>query len=129
MACANGLTPCTGFDPNYMWRNCTTPRPAYTLSPDSQWQSVIAQESAALTPLTNVTTMTLNASNGSRRDIPSELFYTPIYEIFDSRNLPGANDGCRTAQQSAMSHMIALTAPQSDAGPNAFALAANARSD
>ena len=126
ITCANNVTPCDGFDPNYTMVQLDDLIVAYELSNDPTWLSEIEAEYAKLEPLITSSNTSLNASDGSRDNDAAEIFYPPVYEVFDSRNLRGADDTAWSEQQRAYAASFSASASQADPGPDAFSLAAPA---
>jgi len=78
--CANHVSPCRGFDPNYTAVQLNDAILALKVGGDNGfWRHIVSDEYAVLRP--RISDGTLNASNGSRDDIPTEPFYAPVYSV------------------------------------------------
>jgi hypothetical protein len=120
LPCVNGMNPCNGFDPNYTMAQLEDALIAGTIGGDNQfWQGVITGEFAALK--NRISNGNLNASNGSRRHIPSEVFYAPVYGYNANRNL-GTEDQSWLAQITAHKNELKYYYTVPDPGPNAYHL-------
>ncbi|MGZ4173101.1 MAG: hypothetical protein ACXVQR_01370 [Solirubrobacteraceae bacterium] len=85
--CANGMNPCNGFDPHYTMVQLQDALTGYALSDDPQWLRLVNVETNQLMSLTDKSTWLLNASNGSRDNIPAERLYAQVLGIFDEHNI------------------------------------------
>ena len=120
ITCANGQTPCRGFDANYTTAQLHDATVGYAVGGDDRfWGSVIEGEHAALAP--RISGGQLHAANGSRDNIPREPFYPSIYGILAKRD--GRNyDAAWSQQLQAMQTQMDAYEKLPDPGPNAYSL-------
>lgn len=113
LACANGMIPCDGFDPNYTTAQLFDSLVAYTLDPS--WLPVVQAEYATLAPRVNTAASTLDGTGGSRKSISSEPFYPPVWTV--------TGDLTAWAQQQQIETIDFAGWPkQANPGPSAYAI-------
>jgi hypothetical protein len=120
VTCANGESPCDGFDPNYAAAQLSDAIVGYLVGGDQDfWRQIIRGEYAALQP--RIHGGFLDAADGSRDNIASELFYPPAYWIMRRLHMGDYEDQW-AAQIKAFAQQLTMDESNLDPGPNAYSL-------
>jgi hypothetical protein len=120
ITCANGRSPCNGFDPNYAAAQLHDAIIAYTVGGDQTfWSDVIRGEYVALQP--RIRGGELNAARGSRDNIPTEVFYPPVYALLESQD-DRKYDTAWSEQLDALDRQLSAYEKEVDPGGNAYSL-------
>jgi hypothetical protein len=120
LECENGMNPCNGFDPNYTMAQSNDASIAYVVSGhDPFWENVVRGEYTVLEPLINNSSL-LDAADGSRKNIPAEPFYSPVYYVLQS-SLPDYNT-LWSEQLTELQSQLASTDSMADPGDNSMSL-------
>ena len=120
ITCANGRSPCNGFDPNYAAAQLHDAIIAYTVGGDQPfWFGVIRGEYQALR--SHIRDGELDAASGSRDSIPTEVFYPPVYPVLESQQ-GGEYDAAWSQQLDALDRQLTTYEKEADPGDNAYSL-------